>query len=66
MACDTIQYKVYQDPTTKRVRLEVYRPYGTENSWMKIDCIDDMTAKELLCLSEYLVYILNKSKNNNL
>ena len=65
MPCDTIQFKVYQDATSKSVRLEVYRPYGTNNEWMRIDCLNDMTVDELLCLKDYLVYIVNKGSKKN-
>lgn len=63
MPCDTIQFKVYQDPNTKIVRLEVYRPYGINDEWMRIDYLNDMTVDEILCLKDYLIYIINKSQN---
>lgn len=65
MSCDTIQFKVYQDGTTKSVRLEVYRPYGINNEWMRIDSFNDMSVDELKCLKEYLIYIFNKASKNS-
>lgn len=64
MPCDTIQFKVYQDAITKSVRLEVYRPYGENNEWMRIDCLNEITVEELLSLKDYLVYIVNKGAKN--
>lgn len=65
MDSDTIKYKVYQDPITKNVRLQIYRPYGIDNEWMMVDSFNDMTVKELQSLLEYLVYIFNKAKKDN-
>lgn len=63
MSCDTIKYKVFQDSLTQKVRLEVYRPFGIDDEWMKIDSFNDLTVTELRCLAEYLIYIFNKGKS---
>lgn len=63
MSCDTIKYKVFQDPLTQKVRLELYRPYGINDEWAKIDSFSDLTVSELRCLAEYLIYIFNKGKS---
>lgn len=65
MDSDSIKYKVYQDPITKNVKLQIYRPYGIDNEWMMVDSFNDMTVKELQSLLEYLVYIFNKAKKDN-
>lgn len=62
MSCDTIKYKVFQDSLTQKVRLEIYRPYGINDEWMKIDGFNDLSISELRCLAEYLIYIFNKGK----
>ena len=64
MSCDTIKFKVYQDQNTKNVRLEVYRPYGINDDWMIVYTFNDMTVQELLCLKDYLIYIVNKNPRN--
>lgn len=65
MACDTIKFKVYQNPLSKNVSLEVYRPYGINDEWMRIDLFNEMTVDELRCLTEYLIYIFNKGAKKN-
>lgn len=60
MSCDTIKFKVFQDANTKNVRLEIYRPYGVNEEWMRVDVFNEMTVPELKCLAEYLIYIFNK------
>lgn len=62
MPCDTIKFKVFQDPLTKNAILEVYRPYGDKNELMRVDYFNEMTVNELKCLTEYLIYIFNKAK----
>ena len=65
MSCDTIKFKVFQDPLTKNVKLEVYRPYGIGDEWMRLEFFNDMSGDELRCLTEYLLYIFNKANKNN-
>jgi len=60
MPCDTIKFRVLQNPDNKNVNLEVYRPYGNNNEWMRVDIFNDMTLKELKCLTEYLIGIFQK------
>jgi hypothetical protein len=60
MSCDTIKFKVSQDPTTKNLKLEIYRPYGDNDDWMRVDAFNEMTTKELKCLTEYLVDLFKK------
>lgn len=60
MPCDTIKFKVVQDQASKDIKLEVYRPYGINNDWMRVDFFNDMTVKELKCLTQYLIAIFNK------
>jgi hypothetical protein len=59
MSSDTIKFKVVQDPYNKNVTLEVYRPYGIDNDWMRIDSLNEMTPKELKTLTKYLISLFN-------
>jgi len=65
MSCDTIKFKVFQDLLSKNVSLEVYRPYGINDEWMRIDVLNDMTVDELKCLTKYLVETFNKASKKN-
>lgn len=65
MPCNTIKFKVFQESTDKPVRLEVYRPYGICDEWMRVDFFNDMSVEELRCLTEYLIYIFNKGNKSN-
>lgn len=57
---DTIKFKIVQDPHNKNVTLEVYRPYGIDDDWMKIDSLNEMTVSELKTLTKYLISLFNK------
>ena len=62
MSCDTIKFKVFQDPLTRNVTLEIYRPYGINDEMMRVDRFNEMTVNELKCLTEYLIGIFNRAK----
>ena len=64
MSGDTIKFKVVQNPTNKNVNLEIYRPYGIDNEWMRIDSFNEMTVQELKSLTQYLINIFSKKKND--
>jgi hypothetical protein len=59
MPCDSIKFRLVQNPISKDVRLEFYRPYG-ENEWMIIDASQEITVQELKCLTEYLISLFKK------
>jgi hypothetical protein len=61
MSCDTVKYKVIQNPVTKTVSLEIYRPYGINNEWMRVDILNELTVNELKSLTQYLINIFNKT-----
>lgn len=61
MINDTIKFKVRQDPTTKNITLEIYRPYGIDNDWVRVDMFNEMTVRELKTLTEYLIKIFKNS-----
>lgn len=65
MSCDTIKFKVFQVPASKTVTLEIYRTYGVNDEWMRVDYFNEMTVQELKYLTEYLIYIFNKAKKQN-
>ena len=52
---DTIKFKAVQDKITKNINLEIYRPYGIDDEWMRVDTINEMTISELKTLTKYLV-----------
>lgn len=62
MPNETIKFKIVQDALSKNVKLEVYRPYGDKNEWMRIDCFNDMSTRELKILSDFLVGVFTNSK----
>lgn len=63
MSCDSIKFKVTQNPTTKNVNLEIYRPYDA-NNWMRVDIFNEMTVQELKHLTEYLIDLFKKAKKS--
>jgi len=60
MSCDTIKFRLVQDKISKDIRLEFYRPYGDNDEWMRIDITQEITIKELKCLTEYLISIFKR------
>jgi len=60
MPCDTIKFKVTQDPISSTVTLHIYRPYGISNEMMIVDTFNEMTVQELRCLTEYLLSLFKK------
>jgi hypothetical protein len=65
MTCDTIKFKLVQDPITKTVNLQIFRPYSDgPKDWMLVDHFNEMTIAELRCLNEYITTIFNNSKKS--
>jgi hypothetical protein len=62
MACDTIKYKVLQNPQTKDLTLQIYRPLDN-NEWVMVDHFNEITTKELKCLCEYIHSLFNKKES---
>jgi hypothetical protein len=63
MNCDTIKYRIIQSPETKDLTLQIFRPYGDkDNQWMMVDHFNEITAKELICLRDYISSLLKKDK----
>jgi hypothetical protein len=62
MSCDTIRYRVVQNPENKFVELQIYRNYGTDtDQWVMVDKFNEMTSLELKCLADH-IYSLCKKK----
>jgi hypothetical protein len=64
MINDSIKFRVVQNPISKNITLEIYRPYGIDNDWMRVDSFNEMTVQELKYLTEYLIKLF-KTKSSN-
>lgn len=62
MCDDTIKFQIKQNPVTKSVKLEIYRPYGIDNEWMRIDVTNELSIEELRHLTKYLIGLFSKNK----
>jgi|688.fasta_scaffold1201690_2 hypothetical protein len=65
MSCDSIKFKVIRDKITRNLHLQIYRPYGDNNELMLIDQFNEMTDKELKYLTEYLLGLFQKKRENS-
>lgn len=65
MSCDTIKFKVIRDKITRNLHLQIYRPYAENNELMLIDQFNEMTDKELKYLTEYLLGLFQKKRENS-
>lgn len=61
MSCDTIKFKIIQNPISKHINLHIYRPYGINDDWMIVDKFNEMTVEELKTLTKYLISLFSKS-----
>lgn len=64
MINDSIKFKIVQNAITKNVTLEIYRPYGIDNDWMRIDSFNEMTVPELKHLTEFLLKLFTTKSGN--
>lgn len=60
MSCDSIKFKVVQNPASKNINLYIYRPYGMNDDWMIVDKFNEMTVEELKFLTKYLMSLFSK------
>jgi len=65
MSCDSIKFKVIRDKITRNLHLQIYRPYGDNNELMLIDQFNEMTDRELKYLTEYLLGLFQKKRENS-
>jgi hypothetical protein len=64
MSCETIKFRMTQNSVTKTLSIQIYRPYGINNEWMKIDELNEMTVEELRYFTECLIKLFSKKKSN--
>ena len=65
MSQDT-KFKVVQSPDTHKIRLELWRKYGDKpDEWMSDEVLSDLSVQELKELGNYIISLIQKSKNKS-
>ena len=60
------KFKVVQSPDTHKIRLELWRKYGDKpDEWMSDEVLSDLSAQELKELGNYIISLIQKSKNKS-
>ena len=65
---DTIKFKAIQNPTTKNIELQIYRPFNETNgnlAWVMVDHFNELTPTEFRMMGEYIFTIFNRKNNAN-
>jgi hypothetical protein len=61
MICDTVKYRMTQNPDTKNIELQIYRNYGTDkDEWVMVDRFNGLTSLELKCLADHIYSLFRK------
>lgn len=66
MPCSSIKFHVHQNPTTKEVEIQTYRPLTEKNGvieWMMVDRSAEMNAAELKYLADFIYSLFKKAKS---
>ena len=65
MSQDT-KFKVVQSPDTHKIRLELWRKYGDKpDEWMSDEVLSDLSVQELKELGNFIISLIQKSKNKS-
>lgn len=65
MSQDT-KFKVVQSPDTHKIRLELWRKYGDKpDEWFSDESLTDLSIQEFKELGNYIISIIQKSKNKS-
>ena len=65
MSQDT-KFKVVQSPFTHKIKLEVWRRYGDKpDEWFSDEALTDLSVQELKELGNYIISLIQKSKNKS-
>jgi len=60
------KFKVVQSPDTHKIRLELWRKYGDKpDEWMSDEVLSDLSVQELKELGNYIISLIQKSKNKS-
>jgi len=60
------KFKVVQAPDTHKIRLELWRKYGDKpDEWMSDEVLSDLSVQELKELGNYIISLIQKSKNKS-
>ena len=65
MSQDT-KFKVVQSSDTHKIRLEVWRRYGDKpDEWFSYEALTDLSIQDFIELGNYIISIIQKSKNKS-
>jgi len=65
MSQDT-KFKVVQSSDTHKIRLEVWRRYGDKpDEWFSDEALTDLSIQDFIELGNYIISIIQKSKNKS-